>query len=111
ESTNNVRRSASAGNRVMNCPRLGWSGSAATIPCWKLTRQSSNPACRRRPRRIWAPVRTWMPSVTEGKDEGEAEDANQDLAVPRRRQTSEHGLLIYRPSGAETLAHRASQRP
>ena len=30
-----------------------------------------------------------MPSVTEGKDEGEAEDANQDLAIPRRRQANE----------------------
>jgi hypothetical protein len=44
-----------------------------------------------------------MPGVTEGKDEGEAEDANQDLAVPgggkRMRRPQVHGLLIHRPSG------------
>jgi hypothetical protein len=43
-----------------------------------------------------------MPSVTEGKDESEAEDANQDLAVAgegkRMRRPQMHGLLIYRPS-------------
>ena len=42
-----------------------------------------------------------MPSVTEAKDEGEAEDANQDLAIPRggkrMRRPQVHGLLIYRP--------------
>jgi hypothetical protein len=30
-----------------------------------------------------------MPSVTEGKDEGEAENANQDPAVPRRQTNEE----------------------
>src|SRR5262249_49134899 len=81
----------------MNYPQLGRSGSAAIIPCWKLTRQSSDPACRRRPRRIWAPVRTWMPSVTEAKDEGEAEDANQDLAVPRRGANNEEAARARPP--------------
>src|SRR5262245_10412076 len=50
------------------------------------------------------------------EDEGEGKDANQVPEVHRRRQQitrrpQARGLLVYRSSGPENLAHRAGQTP
>ena len=52
-------------------------------------------------------VMTWMPSVTEGKDKGEAEMRIRTLRSPgdgkRMRRPHAHGLLIYRPSSMDQV--------
>src|SRR5262249_42341958 len=57
--TTNVRPNASGSRRTTDRLPLKPSGSAATIPCWKLTRESSPVACapRRARRRPGAPER------------------------------------------------------
>src|SRR5262249_24421359 len=56
-----------------------------------------------------------LPRRHGGEDEGEGTDANQVLEVHRRRQITKRprarGLLVYRPSGLENLAHGAGQTP